>query len=62
MTHRGPIGATWPDSVTHPRVVARVPSGAAWVPAMKVGTPRLRARRRRRRRRRVPAFDGGNSI
>ena len=41
MTHRGPIGATWPDSVTHPRVVARVPSGAAWVPAMKVGTPRL---------------------
>ena len=43
VTHRGPIGATWPDSVTHPRVVARVPSGAAWVPAMKVGTPRLRS-------------------
>ena len=43
VTHRGPIGATWPDSVTHPHVVARVPSGAAWVPAMKVGTPRLRS-------------------
>ena len=43
VTHRGPIGATWPDSVTHPHVVARVPSGVAWVPAMKVGTPRLRS-------------------
>ena len=41
-THREPIGDKWPDSVTHPRpVVARPPSGAAWVPAMKVATPRL---------------------
>jgi len=41
-THRGPIGDKWPDSVTHPRpVVARPPSGAAWVPAMKVATQRL---------------------